>query len=330
MSNNILIFRTDRIGDLLVTCPTIISIKNYLKSTNLVLITSNKNYEYALSLDLFDEVYKFPEKGIFNKIFFILRLIKKKFDYIYVFDGKERSIISTFFIRSKFKVALMDKNKFFYKFMNIKFFLDTEETNLTNIFQQFLSYTNINTKISNYDFLSSKIDNNFSSEIKIKNYLHIHLDEKWFNNIYIKNYTNIGPSYNEFVEFLEITSKEKDVLITTGLIDFDLINELKNKFFKKVNKKIFIKQGIDKSIYLIYKPTFKDLVSLLRHSDILIACHGSITHAANSFNVKKIDILEKNKIKFYRRFTSYLKNYYPIYRSNFSNLKTILLNTIKE
>ena len=30
MLNNILIFRTDRVGDLIVTCPAIITIKEYL------------------------------------------------------------------------------------------------------------------------------------------------------------------------------------------------------------------------------------------------------------------------------------------------------------
>ena len=47
MINKILIFRTDRIGDLIVTCPTIISIKKYFKECDITLIASNKNFEYA-------------------------------------------------------------------------------------------------------------------------------------------------------------------------------------------------------------------------------------------------------------------------------------------
>ena len=42
MVNNILIFRTDRIGDLLFTCPAIISIKKHLKDTKITLIASDK------------------------------------------------------------------------------------------------------------------------------------------------------------------------------------------------------------------------------------------------------------------------------------------------
>ena len=64
MINNIMIFRTDRIGDLLISCPAIITIKNYIKDSNITLITSKKNYEYARSLNLFDKVYKFPDKNL--------------------------------------------------------------------------------------------------------------------------------------------------------------------------------------------------------------------------------------------------------------------------
>ena len=51
MLTKILIFRTDRIGDLILTCPTIISIKKYFKKCDITLITSNKNYDYAKSLN---------------------------------------------------------------------------------------------------------------------------------------------------------------------------------------------------------------------------------------------------------------------------------------
>ena len=69
---------------------------------------------------------------------------------------------------------------------------------------------------------------------------------------------------------------------------------------------------------------FDDIESLLRKTKILIACHGAITHASNSFNVIKIDILEKSKIGFYKRFSSYLNNYFPIFipLNLFSNLAT--------
>jgi hypothetical protein len=114
------------------------------------------------------------------------------------------------------------------------------------------------------------------------------------------------------------------------MIDTRIISELKEKFFKQIDEKIFYKKNFNNSIYLIYKPSFDDIESLLRKSKTLIACQGSITHAANSFEIRKIDILEEKKIQFYKKFTSYLKYHHPIYRSSFDNLKKKLLNIVRE
>ena len=74
MNNKILIFRTDRIGDLIVSCPAIITIKRTILDSKITLIASKKNYDYAKSLNLFDEIYKFPEKNIIMYLF----LMEKK------------------------------------------------------------------------------------------------------------------------------------------------------------------------------------------------------------------------------------------------------------
>ena len=62
--------------------------------------------------------------------------------------------------------------------------------------------------------------------------------------MYIKSYTSIYPSFNEFVSFLNKISEKNHVLITTGLHDFQLINDLKNKYFDRINNKIF-SNGLD-------------------------------------------------------------------------------------
>ena len=135
---NILVFRTDKIGDLLLTIPTILTIKKYFGETDITLVASEKNYKYAENFDIFSQIYQFPKKNIFNKIFFIYKLHKKKFDYIFIFDGKERSILTAFFIRAKLKVTLSSRMKFYYKMMRMKFFEDNENTNLNEVFQKML------------------------------------------------------------------------------------------------------------------------------------------------------------------------------------------------
>ena len=77
MATEILIFRTDSIGELIVTCPVIITIKKYFNNSRITIITSNKNYEYAKSLDIFDKIHEFPNNNIINKIKFMYKLSKK-------------------------------------------------------------------------------------------------------------------------------------------------------------------------------------------------------------------------------------------------------------
>ena len=329
MVDNILIFRTDRIGDLLYTCPAIFTIKKYLKNSNITLIASKKNHDYATSLEIFDEVKLFPEGSIINKIKFIYLLSRIKFNYVFVLDGKDRSLISSIFAKSIYKISIRPKKKlnFFWKFTKIKFVSDDETTSIIDIFQKTLDLCKINEKISHFNFLDQKKDNNFSSEIPIKNYVHIHLDEKWIQKLYIKSYTDINIKYEDFSEFLNELLKKNNILITTGLTDSELLENLKNKFFNnKKNDKIYFRENLNNSIYFIYKPSFNDLESLLRKAKILVSCHGAITHAANSLNIKILDILEKNKVDWYKRFNSYLKNYTLIHRTDFKILSKKIIN----
>ncbi len=328
MSKNILIFRTDRIGDLLITCPAIITIKKHFPNSKVSIVTSEKNFRYAKSLGIFENVYLLPKRNFLRKIKFIYKMSKLFFDYIYIFDGKERSIIASTFIKSKNKLALATINKFYYKILNIKFFIDNKNESLNQIFQKFIDYTDIPIKINNYKFLREKKDNKFSLNIPIKNFIHFHFDEKWIDDLYIRNYTSINPSYQQLTSFFNSLANKNNLLITTGSIDFDLLNLLINNFFKKVNENIFTKKCHENNIYFVFKPTFDDIESILRNTETLISCHGAITHAANSFNVKSVDIIEKERSDFYNRFTSYLSNYNRVYRSSFDILAKDLINIV--
>jgi len=328
MVKKILIFRTDRIGDLIISCPAIISIKKSIPDSQVTLITSSRNYNYAKSLNFFTNIYEFPKKNILKKIYFIHNLRKQYYDYIFVFDGKERSVLSTALNNGNFKISLIRKFKFYYKYLKIDFFMDTEKTDLISVFQKMITHARLNTQISYYDFLRTKKNNKFALNIPINDYLHIHLDEKWFSEFYIRKYAKINPGYDDFEDFLNTVFEKYDLLITTGLQELDLIEKLKEKYFEKISDKIYLKRSLKKSIYLVYKPSFDDIESLLRKTKTLISCHGSILHASNSFNIKKIDIIEKEKKSFYRRFTIYLSEYSYLHREDFKVLKKKILTYI--
>ena len=55
VKTRILIYRTDRIGDLLYSCPLILAIKKNFPNSHITLIASNKNYLYAKDTEIFDD-----------------------------------------------------------------------------------------------------------------------------------------------------------------------------------------------------------------------------------------------------------------------------------
>ena len=75
--NNYLFFRTDRIGDFLVSAILIKSIKRNDKNAHISVVTSSKNHFYVKSLDFIDDVFLYPNIFI-KKFFFFLNLKKKK------------------------------------------------------------------------------------------------------------------------------------------------------------------------------------------------------------------------------------------------------------
>ena len=166
--------------------------------------------------------------------------------------------------------------------------------------------------------------------ILTKNYILIHLDEKWIKSLYINKYKSINPTYQDFINFLKIISQKNEILITTGLVNYNLIDDIKNNFFKKVNEKIYYKDINNKKIYLIFKPSLDDIESLIANAKTLISCHGAITHAAYSFNIPILDIIENNNKVFYHKYTSHMNKYTSIYRQNFSSIKNVLLSKLND
>jgi len=278
MSKKILIFKPDKIGDLIVSCPPILTIKEYLKDSNLTLVASNKNFDYAKSLNLFNEILLFPDTGIFNKIKFIVKLRKKKFDCIYIFDGKEKSLISTFFLKSSLKVGISNEIKKYFNLLNIKIF-EFNNNKLYDVFQKILHYSKIDKEINHYDFISKKKNNN--------------------------------------------------ILITTGFINFPLLDEIKKKFLSKLKDNIYLNNEMSHPIYFVDRPSFFDIESLMTKTKLLIVCHGSLTHVANSFNIKIVDIIQESKKEFYFTYTYYISNYNFLFRSSFHKLEKMLINFMK-
>jgi ADP-heptose:LPS heptosyltransferase len=291
--NKYLIFRTDRIGDFLVSAILLKCIKINDPNSNITIIASKKNYSYIKTFPYVDQVIQLDNK-FFSKIILLIQLIKIKYTSIIIQDNKKRSKFISFFLQSIYKI-------------NIK---DTEKISHINIIKNIL-------KKINFKYYEDSL--NIFSHVKINksnhnNLIQLHFDEKWIYNDYIKKFINIEPTENELLKFIkELIKNGNKMLITTGLVLPTVVTKIK-PVLEKLNIKIY--EGL----------SFTQLEMITSKSSVLISCHGAISHLAAAYNIKQIDIIDKSYD--YNKWTDHFRNYKSLHRINFNNLSSKILELL--
>jgi len=331
-----LFFRTDRIGDFLVSILLINSIKKHDIKSHFTIVCSNKNYKYIKDFKFIDRVILYPEKNILKKIKFFIKLLCKNYYCSIVFDSKNRSIFSAILTRSKKKILITNKkkHKIFFKLMFNRIYLDANFSSKIDILINAAKYLTIKLKNSDLNaFNYRKIKNPFKKKIDnilIKKFILFNFDEKWIYKNYIKDFTNIEPTYGDFINFINklIKKSNKNLIITNGYTDNSIINKIK-KNFKYFDKGIYLKKYNKKKIILFDRINFFSLEYLISKSILIITCHGAASHVAASLKKKIIDIMEFKKIKFYKKWTKHYTNHLFIKREKFNVLSLSILRKFK-
>ena len=285
MKNRYLIFRTDRIGDLLVCAILIKSIKKNDLSAEITLITSDKNYFYAKNFPFIDQTFLL-KNNFFSKLSLILKLRRYEFNNIIIHDNKNRSKLISFFLKSKNKIVLKRQEKFSH-IDNIKFILKKMNFLFNDESLNILSH--------------NKSKSNETKKVQL------HFDEKWIHKNYIQKFINIEPNENELFDFVKkLHAKSKlELIITTGN-NIPLV-------LKNILPKIY-----ELNIKVYEKLDFNELEKITSNSALLISCHGAISHIASANEISQIDIIDKSYN--YKRWTDHFRNYNFIYRDKFLNL----------
>lgn len=293
--NKYLIFRTDRVGDFLVTAILLKSIKENDPTAHISVIGSIKNSAYIKTFPFVDNVIQL-DNNFLSKIKVFFKVFKFKYKSIIIHDNKRRSKFISYFLKSTNKIDISDfKNNSHIEI--IKNILQKMKFNFSNKALNILSHRN--PKNNSYE----------------KNQIQLHFDEKWIFNDYIKKFINIEPAENELINFIKeiVKKKEKKLIITTGI---NLPNKM-NKIENELNElKISLHKNLD----------FLELEKITSYSKVLISCHGAISHVAAAYNIKQIDIIDKTYN--YSRWTNHFRNYNYLYRDNFSKLSCRILDLI--
>jgi len=285
-----LIFRTDRIGDFLLTIILINSIKRNDPNSIITIISSKKNYHFIKSFKVINEVI-ILKNSLFEKIKLIHKLRSVYYDNIVVHDSKNRSSIISLFLKYGRKIKPNNNPNVSY----------------IDAIKEIIFKLNFNFIESDLNTLKLRDHNSF--EDLNENFILLHFDEKWIYDDYISEYTNIEPLKDELISFIDLllTISNKNLIITTGIHCPNVLNNI-------------INLGLNSRVKVYKKLDFLDLENLISKCKLLISCHGAVSHIAAAHQIKQIDIIDKMKFNFYSKWTAHFRNYSPIYRKKFSIL----------
>jgi ADP-heptose:LPS heptosyltransferase len=342
---NYLIFRTDRIGDFLITSSLITAIKRNNKKSKVFIVASNKNKIFIKSFKFIDKVFLLKSKSLLNRLKLIIELRKYKFDNIIISDKKNRSILFGVLLNSHNKVFNVSKKiqKIFLNIFYKNVFLDNDKIENQSI-KKTLSKNckSLNINLEDKDFHYLKPDQ-FKSEYHHSNFLNLenleflvfHFDEKWEKESYSKFFskasklTDICMSQKVFMNFLSNISKKtsKNIVVTTGTLEPKIIKELKS-CSRKINNFLYEFDINNKKAYLLTNESFFSISHLISKSSLFISCHGAFTHIASNYKIKILDIIEKSKQIHYSKITKDMINYKYLYRDDFEKLsEEIIINS---
>ena len=331
--NNYLIIRNDGIGDLILSLPILEKLKEKKRSL-LYLVCSNRNIELAKHLKeigLVDHIIQFKGEvkskySYYNYVKNILRNIQ--FEHIFILKPSITNLLISISLRRKkiYSIIALNESKIFKlkKYsppILSSYFLEKYElidcrNNYKNSANTHMSKHYLNLYNLSYSTLR-KVKFNLSKTNKIKrlnnkstiylrkikkliNYSHknsiilFHFDEKWDRSIL---------SNKEFEVFFEhlFNFRNSTIIVTKGLA--------KNKYekiiykigkFKKLSNNFYSSIEI-KNLFFVKKSSYSELSAILSISDIVVTPHGGLSHSSVLFDKKLIDLIEKDRKTFYKK-----------------------------
>ena len=311
-----LVFRTDRIGDFLISCPFIISYKKAFKNNSSEVISSEYNYKYIKNFKFIDNVLPLSiDTKFIRKIFLLLKMIlflrRTKYSDIIVLDGKKRSFFISLFLKGRKSILLQSKSlEFFSKIFNYKIVHNYELQHQFKNISYLASILNFNINNNEVDVYK---DYNFDGNVKINDeYVVIHLDEKWFTKYYYNDFTDINPN-NEQLKILikkifYTLNGKYNLVLTTGSKPLIVLNEYTKDFKKSSDSKILKKRIGDKYIFYFNNNSFNDLELIIKNCSFLICCEGGISHASHNFKIKTLAFFQKNRLQHTKFWTGHMRD----------------------
>ena len=286
---NIIIFKNDRIGDLMHSLEAIYFIIQNNKDSIIHIFLSELNYELR-NLLIFKntKIYKVSNKlNIINKIFLFSFFFKKKISQVFILRSESFFFLLPLIFHYKkiefSAICIINENyqrpnNFLKKYLS-KYLVNDRGT--TKVRKSILALQNELVECNAENFKLKKLNNNENlKEFLPKNYIYFHFNRFKFNER--------GWDIRELYLILDSLKIFKKKIVISNDINDEKTNILfKKKFSFFENNESFI---IDDDIFYLPNIKGEDFFNTIKFSDLVIAFHGSITSIAAINDVPVLDI----------------------------------------
>ena len=350
--NNIIVFRTDRLGDYIIHSRPIFELKKKIKNSHVIIICSEINRKILNNASYIDELIVYNKNfSILKKLKVFINIFKRKYHSVFVLDGKKFSYFVNIFLRSKKKFGVIYKNKlnlFFFKinvfkpskiyanFFFSKYEIFTSKKYLTKIEPLQQKYINL----FNYYDLKLTVKDKYIFEntsealrqfIKLKKFYNLnefilfHFDEKWQDLLNVNN-----ELASAIKHFNEITNKK--IIISGYRNNFQYFSNLK-KYFPCIDfqySDIFIEKNKSKDILIFENMNIEIFEQFIKYSKVNISCHsGFVAQVCGANNGSLIDIINKDDLFWYSCWIPLNTNHNFVFKSDLKG-KIKILNIFKK
>lgn len=286
-ASNVLFFRYDRIGDMILSTPVYRELKKTKPNIKILVLASKTNQGVLKDNPYIDDVFINNKNNFLSDLFLLLKLRKLKIDVCVEFDHSvvPHAILRLKIIKPKKIISVLKDGRYGVKGNELKmydvFTKRNENMHFRDIWLETIKPLGVNPSSNHYDLFTSskqeKIAANFLSKYSNKIKIGINL-EGAVRGKKIKDgeLENICKKLKNKCEGLQI------ILLSTPQ-NFKRVKQLQ----EKMNLKYVVQS---------YRTnTILDVSALIKYIDIVITPDTSISHVASTFNKPTITIHENNQ-----------------------------------
>ena len=282
----VLVFRYDRIGDMIVSTPIFRELKKHNPDIEISVLASKNNQDIIKYNPYISEIFINYKNNLLQDFFTLLKLRFRRFDVCIELDHSviTHAIIRHIIINPKNIISIYKYGRYGVAGNELEiydYFTNKDENNhFSRIWLETLIFFGINTSSSSYDIFLS------SNEREKANLFLLSLNEK----------IKIGINIDAFS-----TSKKINIFelrkICTGL--YQLNNNIRIILLASPNYRDTLLAYISEMNLDYISPSFEtetilEVSALIEKLDMVISPDTSIVHIASAFDIPVISIHEKN------------------------------------